>query len=234
MQPTYPHSSRQIATYGPWLSGANSTVDVTLSNVALGSGIPNGIYAGWCIQDHILVALYSQPITLYSSIGLSLPSDVSGLPWNEINYVLNHKIRGAGKTDLEFFQDVQTAIWLLLGEPNPDWGTSPESLQMVAEANAHPDFVPGIGNIVAVIVYSDGMGTDPNSFQENIIEVKLNKITNHAIATATFDGRTITSNQVQVTIKFVPPWAALAFAKQTMPKPYPTFKYKSQMPSRTP
>ena len=223
------------ATYGPWLSGANSTVDVTLSNVALGSGIPNGIYAGWCIQDHIFGVLNNQPITLYSSIGQSLPPDAAGLPWNEINYVLNHKIRGAGKTDLEFFQDVQTAIWLLLGETNPDWGTSPESLQMVAEANAHPDFVPGVGNIVAVIVYSDGMSTaDPNSFQETIIEVKLNQITNHALATATFDGRTITSNQVRVTIKYVPPWVAPAFAKQTMLKPYPTFKYKSQMPSRTP
>jgi hypothetical protein len=223
------------ATHGPWLSGTNSTVNVTLSNIALGSGIPNGVYAGWCIQDHIFGGLSNQPITLYSSTGLNLPSDVSGLPWNEINYVLNHKIRGAGKTDLEFFQDVQTAIWLLLGETNPDWGTSPESLQMVAEANAHPNFVPGIGETVAVIVYADGMSTeDPESIQETIIEVKLNEITNRASATAIFGDSTITSNQAQVTIKYVPPRTTLAIAQPVMTQPYSAFKYKSQMNPRLP
>jgi hypothetical protein len=217
------------ATYGPWLAGANSTLDVTLSNVVLGSGVPNGIFTGWCLQDHILGGLYNQPITLYSSTGLNLPSDISGLPWNKINYVLNHKIRGAGKTDLEFFKDVQTAIWLLLGETNPDWGTSPESIQMAAEANAHPDFVPGLGETVAVIVYSDGMNSaDPNSVQETIIEVKLNAITNRATATAMFGDTTITSNQAQVTIRYVPSWTTLAAPKPVMTQPYSAFKSKSK------
>jgi hypothetical protein len=217
------------ATYGPWLSGANSSMDITLSNIALGAGVPNGVYAGWCIQDHILGGLYNQSITLYSSTGPSLPSDVLGLPWNEINYVLNHKIRGVGKTDLEFFQDVQTAIWLLLGETNPDWGISHESLQMYADATAHPDYVPGIGETVAVIVYSDGMSTaDPNSVQETIIEVKVNEITNHATAAAKYGESTITSNQAQATIKYVPSWITLALTKQVIPQPYSTFNYKSR------
>ena len=90
---------------------------------------------------------------------------MAGLPWNKINYVLNHKIRGAGKTDLAFFKDVQTAIWLLLGETNPDFGVSAEAQQMVANANAHPTFVPGPRDSVAVIIYSDGMGTAPTSWK---------------------------------------------------------------------
>jgi hypothetical protein len=217
------------ATSGPWPLGVNSTLDITLSDVAPGSGIPNGIYAGWCIQDHIFGLYINQPITLYSSIGPGLPADVSGLPWNQINYVLNHKIRGVGKSDLEFHQDVQTAIWLLLGEPNPDWAISPEALQMVAEANAHPGYVPASGDTVAFIVYSDGMGTaDPSSIQEGIIEVRVKKITNIAIATATFNGITVTSNQAQVTIRFVPPWTPLALTKLTGTGPYLTSRYKSQ------
>ena len=215
------------ATYGQWLAGTNSTMNTTLSNIAVGAGIPNGIYAGWCIQDHILGGLYDQPIVLYSSTSLNLPSDIAGLRWNEINYVLNHKIRGSGKTNLEFFQDVQTAIWLLLGETNPDWGISSESLQMYADATAHPDYVPGIGETVAVIVYSDGMGTaDPNSIQETIIEVKLNEITNHATATAKYGDSTITSNQAQATIKYVPRWTTVTIAKQAMVQPLSTFTYK--------
>jgi uncharacterized repeat protein (TIGR01451 family) len=229
-----PEQQSANATYGPWLSGANSTMDITLSNVAPGSGVPGGVYTGWCIQANIVGGLYNQPATLYSSTGMNLPSDVSGLSWNEINYVLNHKIRGAGKTDLEFHQDVQTAIWLLLGETDLEWGISPEALQMVAEANAHPDFVPVTGQTVAVIVYSDGMSTaDPNSIQETILEVTLKEITNHANATATHEGSAIVSNQAQATIRYLPPWTPLSFAKQTMKAPASTFRYKPQLPAGT-
>ena len=86
--------------------------------------MPDGVYPGWCIQDHVNVDLHNQPGTLYSTIGGSLPADVANLPWGKVNYVLNHKIRGAGKSDLEFFKDVQTAVWVSLGEPNPEFGIS--------------------------------------------------------------------------------------------------------------
>lgn len=163
-----------IANYGDWLEGTNSTIDIHISNTQPGTGITDGEYAGWCIQDHIFGRLYSEPATLYSSISPDLPDDLLGLPWNEINYVLNHKIRGEGKTDLEFFKDVQTAIWLLLGEPNPEFGISPEAEQMVADAQANADFIPGDGEILAVVVYSDGMNADDSkSVQETIIEVVL-------------------------------------------------------------
>ncbi|HXJ81733.1 MAG TPA: MBG domain-containing protein [Candidatus Methylomirabilis sp.] len=184
---------------GAWLQGVMSTQDTTVTGAA--PGVPNGVYPGWCIQDHVIVDLHNQPGTLYSTVGGSLPADVAGLPWNKINYVLNHKIWGSGRTQLQFFEDVQTAIWLLLGEQNPDFGKSAQALQMVANANANPNYVPGPGNTVAVIVYSDGMGTNPNSIQESILEmIPFQQITNHATVTGQYSGSAIQSNVAQATV----------------------------------
>ncbi len=159
--------------YGTTFESLKGFFDISISNVPDGADILNGIYPGWCIQHYIVGVLQDQPATLYASTSPNLPPDVAELPWNEINYVLNHKIQGPGKPTLEFIQDVQNAIWILLGEENP--AASLETQQMVANANAHPDYVPGEGEITAVIIYSDGMSTtDAHSVQESIIEVKRN------------------------------------------------------------
>ena len=129
-----------------------------------------GVYAGWCIQAEITGELASDKAILYLSTSSSLPADVADLPWNEINYVLNHKLRGAGRSDTEFINDVQGAISLLLGSTNIGEQDNKFSRQMVKEAKQHPNYIPGPGEIVAVVVYSDGMGQDPNSKQEGIIE----------------------------------------------------------------
>jgi len=77
---------------------------------------------------------------------------------------------------------------------------------MITDANAHADFVPGTGDVVAVIIYSDGMGTAPNSIQESIIEMKpLQAITNHATAAGLFGTAPVTSNQAQATVNQVVP-----------------------------
>lgn len=75
----------------------------------------------------------------------------------QINYTLNHKIRGAGTTNLAFLKDVQTAIWVLMGEQNPEFGVSATARQMIDAANANANFVPGSGDTVAVLLYSDGI-----------------------------------------------------------------------------
>ncbi|HWW83411.1 MAG TPA: SdrD B-like domain-containing protein, partial [Vicinamibacterales bacterium] len=185
---------------GAWLQGVMSTQDTFISGA--GPGVPEGVYPGWCIEDHVPNDLHNQPGTLYSTIGGNLPADVANLPWPEINYVLNHKIRGAGRSDLQFFEDVQTAIWLLLGENNgPDFGVSAQAQQMVNEGLAHPTFVPGPGDVVAVIIHSDGLNFNPNGIQESILELKpFETIVNHAIVTAAFNGSPIQSGQVQATV----------------------------------
>ncbi len=84
----------QINT-GAWLGGAVSTQDTDDQGCR-----PR------CAERHVSRSgasrtmsptdLHNQPARLYSTVGVSLPADVAGLAWNKINYLLNHKIRGAG------------------------------------------------------------------------------------------------------------------------------------------
>jgi hypothetical protein len=201
-------------THGPWLGGTHSTVDITLSGNAPGSDVPNGTYAGWCVEEFAYGSLYNQVATLYTSTHSNLPADVANWPWGKINYILNHKIRGAGKSDSDYFKDVQTAIWIVLGEPVPSWGISYDAQQMIDAANANADYVPGLTDTVAVIVYADGIIADTNSIQETILEAKLGQITNQATATATADGITVTSTGVEVTIHFVPVYTPATLSPQ--------------------
>jgi uncharacterized repeat protein (TIGR01451 family) len=212
-----PLQQQTNATYGPWLGGANSTMDVILSGNAPGSAVPNGTYAGWCVEEFINGDLYHQLATLYASTHLNLPSDVAGLPWGKVNYILNHKVRGVGKTDRDYFMDVQAAIWVVLGQPTPAGEISTDAQQMIDAANAHPDYVPGPTDTVAVIVYSDGMHSTGDLLQEVILEAKLGQIANQATATATAGGITVTSNQAVVTIRFVPLDNAVTIQLQRRP-----------------
>ncbi len=125
---------------GSWLSFKNSTQDTKITGA--GSGVPNGTYRCWCIQDYVPADLHNQPARLYSTAGAGLPADVAGLAWGKVNYTLNHKIRGAGRSNLAFLKDVQTAIWVLLGEQNPEFGISVWARQMIDAANANATFLP--------------------------------------------------------------------------------------------
>ena len=136
-----------------------------------------------------------------------MPADVAGLAWGKVNFTLNHKIRGAGRSNLAFLKDVQTAIWVLLGEQNPEFGVSVWARQMIDAANANATFLSSSGDIAAVVLYSDGRGPQIRSgeIQESICEMnsKLKSIVNKAIASVTFGTGTVVSGQVQVTVKQV-------------------------------
>jgi hypothetical protein len=188
---------------GAWLTFNNSTQQTKITGAS--PGVPNGTYPCWCIQDHVPTDLHNQPARLYSTVGGNLPADVAALPWNKVNYTLNHKIRGAGKSNLAFLKDVQTAIWMLLGEQNPTFGVSATAQQMIAAADANPNYVPGSNNIVAVILYSDGMRIRPGSIQESICEMnsKLKTIVNNATGSVIFNGAVVKSVTVQLTVKQV-------------------------------
>jgi hypothetical protein len=148
--------------YGTFEAGTNSIMDITLSGIPAGYDISNGVYPGWCIQDHVVGAPTAG--YLYSSDDPNMPADAVGLPWDKINYILNHK---AGNT-----HDIQTALWVILGEPNPNWGISTAAAAMIQAANANGGgYTPPPGGVLAVLVYSDGFGTYMYSKQEAIIEV---------------------------------------------------------------
>lgn len=187
---------------GSWLLGRVSTQDTSVTDA--GSSVVNGVYPAWCIQDYVPNDLHSQFATLYSTVGGSLPADTAGLAWGKVNYVLNHKIRAAGKSRLAYLKDVQTAIWVLLGEQNPEFGVSAAAQQMINEANAHPDYVPSPYDIVAVLVYSDGMTVTPDSIQESIIEMRpFFLIVNHAVGSAMSGGVVVRSGQAEATVRQV-------------------------------
>jgi uncharacterized repeat protein (TIGR01451 family) len=188
---------------GPWLQTAMSTQDTKISGA--GPIVPNGIYAAWCIEDHVPNDLHNQPATLYSTIGGSLPADVASQPWNEVNYVLNHKIHASGTTTLQFFEDVQTAIWLLIGDTHTDFPVTANATKMINAAKANPGFKPGPGDVVAVIIYSDGIQRHPKpgSIQESIFEMKeheLKSIVNQAKGLGNFGGVAVQSGQAQATV----------------------------------
>jgi uncharacterized repeat protein (TIGR01451 family) len=184
---------------GAWLQGVMSILDTRITGA--GPGVPNGIYPAWCIQSDI-AGEQANRATLYSTIGGSLPADVAVLPWAKINYVLNHKI-GVPNTP-QLFEDVQTAIWALLGEPNPDFYPTANSQAMIAAANANPDFVPGPGDVVAVIIYSDGIlpvNPYPSKIQDTVCEMRPpGAIINHATGSGKYGTVVVYSGEVQATV----------------------------------
>jgi hypothetical protein len=152
------------------------------------SGVPNGVdigtgdYIGWCVDpysgyeyENILKA-----VTLYSTYAPNLPANVKdkNIPWDKINYLLNHK-NGQPKNV------VQAAMWFLLFGDRNAWisgwecavGSACDAL--VKETNAKgAGFVPGPGQVLAVLQYHNGITRKPQNdgWQETIIEAPLGKL----------------------------------------------------------
>jgi hypothetical protein len=164
--------------YENFTPGGNSYFNTVLSNVPAGYDVTNGEYIGWCTDA------YSGPppfnaetgkVTLLSTYG-TLPSSVSGLPWDKINYLLNHKNGQPNNV-------IQPAIWyLLLGDRDawiPGWDCPVGSAcdLLVQDANANGSgFVPAPGQVVAVLAHVNGIsftkGVD-DGWQDTLIEVKV-------------------------------------------------------------
>jgi hypothetical protein len=143
-----------------WLGegGAISTVDVTLSGVGDGFDVTDGAYPGWCAEDN------HQPNAPAGTLVTLLDSTTQGVPWDQVNYLLNHK---AGSV-----AEVQVALWLLTGTYDGTFPLTPAAQAMYDDAVANgAGFVPGPNQVVAVILYGDGIG--PEGYQDTIIEVPL-------------------------------------------------------------
>ncbi|MCI0552848.1 MAG: hypothetical protein L0287_18005, partial [Anaerolineae bacterium] len=145
--------------------------DITLSNVPAGYDVSNGTYPGWCIEgnNRRTNAPAGSSLTLLDSTDPNLPANLAAKPWDKINYLLNHK---QGTKD-----DVRVAIWGLTRTYNYNSGypVTYAALAMYNDANANgAGFVPGPGQIVAVIVYADGYAR--GGYQDTIIEVIVPRI----------------------------------------------------------
>lgn len=141
-------------THGPWNGNAPySTLAITLADVPAGFDVTNGIYAGWCIEDN----------------GFSNAPQVSGLlveptgaPWDKINWLLNNWSAYGG------YYDAQIAIWMLTGTNHTLVTAAAQDIFNAANMFG-AGFVPGAGQYVAVIAFSDNAVYD--QYQDTIIQV---------------------------------------------------------------
>lgn len=138
--------------------GVDSYFDCTLSDVPSGYTVVDGLYRGWCIDEHTTM-LQDVPIqvTLYSSYDPIIDSLYPDDDWDLVNYLLNNKHPDASMTD------IQDAIWYFInGGVYPDWDD--EAKAMVDDAIANGEgFTPTTGQWIAVYVLND--------YQQIFIEV---------------------------------------------------------------
>jgi hypothetical protein len=158
--------------HGPWQGGAQSTLDITLSGVPAGYDVSDGTYPGWCLENNLaddpddgsIVPLMD---TTDPSSFVDPCESYASIPWDKVNYVLNHKVG-------EFF-DVQLALWVVAGTNY--WGMEPTAAAwtMINDAEANgTGFVPQAGAVAAAALCFDGLsgGVDPDGVQDTIIEVE--------------------------------------------------------------
>jgi hypothetical protein len=137
--------------------GDDSFFDFTLSNVPGGFDVGNGTYRAWChnlfnTNDPTINGGIHQGV-LVSSLSPSLPPPLSSIPWDKINYIINHK---QGE-----IIDIQYAIWHFTEGFNPDPNVNPIAIDLIEEADANGSgFVPGPGDVTAVVVI--WIGADAN------------------------------------------------------------------------
>lgn len=143
--PTNPVSLKIHAYPG----ASNNYFDLKLWNVGGGYDISDGVWTGWCADEHVLIYLNTNyTADVYSSLD---PDDLPSWAgddeqWDYVNYILNHKHPNAS------MNDIQQAIWYFTdaGYPMP---TDLEAAAMVNDALANgAGFYPTNGQFGAVIL----------------------------------------------------------------------------------
>ena len=128
-----------------------STFIVTLSGVP---GVPgdyavwNGDWRGWCLElGADILDNHPYRVKLYSNQDPNLPLHLQSDKYDNINYLINHKVPGAKAVE------IQKAIWYVMNHNNPYPG-SPAAQQMIYEAETYGDgWHPGHGQWVGVLMH---------------------------------------------------------------------------------
>jgi hypothetical protein len=162
---TLPGTPVCFTSSGVYPAGSFSYLDLTLSGVPGGFSVGNNTYPGWCVEAFnfdFTTGLQYCGATLRLSTDPGLPSHLQSIPWGIVNYILNNK---QGNPD-----DVQNAIWWF----TDGWVVTPGEitgayLNLLADAASQGSFVPGPGDLVAVVL-DMGAGDNP---QIVIIEVPV-------------------------------------------------------------
>jgi hypothetical protein len=173
--------SERVGASHHWLSGSASEYDLKLSETGTGFDIGDGIYQGWCIEDNFQGN--AGRVQLYSSYDTALPDDIKfyrdptipknavnePVPWDKLNYLINNK---QGDT-----KDIGAAIFLLMWGKTASFPASTAAQTMYSDAEEKgAGFVPVSGQIMAIVLYQDGLGDDKlpddrnRKYQDTIIE----------------------------------------------------------------
>lgn len=180
LYPNYPNSD---ATFNEVVQSANQP-------------LPPGTYLSWCVDVDVQIDPsqgYTVPGTIYTgelfstydtNLNNELPpghtptSYVSPAVWQQVNYLLNHKI-GTN------FWDIQVAINALVGGPAPALPNYPASDPSVVQAlltavsNNAAAWVPQCGNVIGAIyvIQEQGSTVLTNPVQIVMIEVPFCPVT---------------------------------------------------------
>ncbi len=174
----------QVTAEHVWMSGQTSEYDLGLSGIGQGFSITDGRYPGWCVEDNYQdntdnVALFSSydpnmPEDIKYYMDPSIPKGKTGglVPWDKLNYLINHK-QGT-------LQDVGAAIFILLWGQSLHFPANDTVIAMVNDAETNGSgFIPKSGQLMAIILYQDGLGDDMNpedknrTFQDTFIEYQV-------------------------------------------------------------
>jgi hypothetical protein len=126
--------------------GSQSYWDIELAGVPTGFDVWDGMWRGWCAEQYV----YMTPgvwydVVLWSTADPNLPQRCANAGWDNVNYLLNHKVPGA--TSLQ----VEQAIWWLVGCGS--YPTDPVAKAMADDAAANGDgWYPSSGDWIAVIM----------------------------------------------------------------------------------
>jgi hypothetical protein len=145
-------------------NGTESYFNTKLSDVPSGYDVTNGTYLGWCVDTRTEMARSPavHAVFLYSSS--SPPGNLTSEKWDMVNYILNHKQGNA--------QDIQQAIWYFINMDGNYTPTSSMAWAIVNDTLANGNgFVPGNGQIIAVICYPIILFPSQPDVQISIIEV---------------------------------------------------------------
>ena len=125
--------------------GPNSRFELFFIDVRFGDDLVDfEFYKAWCLAKGKPIRRNAiHKIRLYKCYDPDIPPEFTGMGWNQINYVINHK---SGSKEA-----VQQAIWHFTDSEKP-MSTGKEASQLVAEANLKgKDYKPADGELVAII-----------------------------------------------------------------------------------
>lgn len=152
--------------------GPQSYFAATFSNEPAGLSIIDQTYLAWCADDQTLFSP-TTGYTLYNTYpNNSLPVTAQSANWGAVNWLLNNK--GNNSVDV-----IQHTIWLLLdpaGNLSSDPNVNSAAASLEATALQNKNFVPGPGQVVAVLMYVDGFNMSnsaSNHVQDLILEVPV-------------------------------------------------------------